>query len=888
MFPMFAPCRPDSSSIPSYKSLCCISLPAGLTNQPQIKCNGQRPSCINCQTYEKDCVYEPVPDVNKAEGRQRHQRLKSKNRSASVKARTVSPSASATSGVLRQSNEVPAPASASSATGDSEAAAVPDERSSQQSRRKSHDGTRGRGSSSSGDTKPAAVAPRQQSWQEPAPDSSSRPMDPGVARLLVLANGESSYHGRTSALFEDNAQDQERPVEQEGNPRMPDHWVERGLIAEAAKQRQLEDIHYSKGQLDFDGVDPDLGMHLLSLHWNRQHHSFLITYRPAFMRDMACGGPYFSKLLLNAIYFGSSKFSPRLEVRKDPNDVRTAGWRYRERVRELLGGSLDRSDITTIQALLVMTNSLFALGDERSAAWLYAGLAFRMLIDLGLHVDLTNSHIFSDEDLEIRRRVFWGAFVVDKIQSLYQGRPVTLKEADAMVPIKFVDTYSELEFWQPFAYSTSKNDYTGSPAYSISTFTALCKLSIVMSDIMSCIYTVRTTDQNPGELSTMLDKLQRKLREWQDGLPDHLKPEAASQPGAEVPPPHVLSLHAMYYVLVILLHRPFVADGHLYNTFRSISVDSVIKCSAAASSICTLLRAYHRAFSVRRAPYLISYATYVAATIHCRIAAKNGKGSTAYLNLMTCLSVFKENQETNSAVQKAAVIIHRLMSKYGVVVEDIPDDALEAEPATRTREQQPQQQQQRIANQPNNNYEGLPSNTNPRNNNGTPSSQELHTVEVSPNSAVPSPGSDWINIDGIIQSFLRDNQQGDFNSEPTAYGANSNQVGPYPHPHAQFQHQQQQQTPKMAQQGPDGEHYLHQQQPQPVYFPANNFPTGMNPGLMTPNVSVPATAAEMENGNSWQQQQQTYWPSNQDAAFLEDPIFGFNGSNSGEFQYMGR
>ncbi|KAF5240030.1 hypothetical protein FAUST_4614 [Fusarium austroamericanum] len=854
----------------------------------KIKCNGQRPSCINCQTYEKDCVYEPVPDVNKAEGRQRHQRLKSKNRSASVKARTVSPSASATSGVLRQSNEVPAPASASSATGDSEAAAVPDERSSQQSRRKSHDGTRGRGSSSSGDTKPAAVAPRQQSWQEPAPDSSSRPMDPGVARLLVLANGESSYHGRTSALFEDNAQDQERPVEQEGNPRMPDHWVERGLIAEAAKQRQLEDIHYSKGQLDFDGVDPDLGMHLLSLHWNRQHHSFLITYRPAFMRDMACGGPYFSKLLLNAIYFGSSKFSPRLEVRKDPSDVRTAGWRYRERVRELLGGSLDRSDITTIQALLVMTNSLFALGDERSAAWLYAGLAFRMLIDLGLHVDLTNSHIFSDEDLEIRRRVFWGAFVVDKIQSLYQGRPVTLKEADAMVPIKFVDTYSELEFWQPFAYSTSKNDYTGSPAYSISTFTALCKLSIVMSDIMSCIYTVRTTDQNPGELSTMLDKLQRKLREWQDGLPDHLKPEAASQPGAEVPPPHVLSLHAMYYVLVILLHRPFVADGHLYNTFRSISVDSVIKCSAAASSICTLLRAYHRAFSVRRAPYLISYATYVAATIHCRIAAKNGKGSTAYLNLMTCLSVFKENQETNSAVQKAAVIIHRLMSKYGVVVEDIPDDALEAEPATRTREQQPQQQQQRIANQPNNNYEGLPSNTNPRNNNGTPSSQELHAVEVSPNSAVPSPGSDWINIDGIIQSFLRDNQQGDFNSEPTAYGANSNQVGPYPHPHAQFQHQQQQQTPKMAQQGPDGEHYLHQQQPQPVYFPANNFPTGMNPGLMTPNVSVPATAAEMENGNSWQQQQQTYWPSNQDAAFLEDPIFGFNGSNSGEFQYMGR
>lgn len=176
---------------------------------------------------------------------------------------------------------------------------------------------------------------------------------------------------------------------------------------------QLEEFNYNAGNLDFDGVDPDLGMHLLNLHWNRQHHSFNISYRPAFMRDMACSGPYFSKLLLNALYFGASKFSPRLEVRRDPNDVRTAGWEYRERVRKLLGSALDRSDVTTIQALLIMSNSLFALGDERSAAWLYAGLAFRMIIDLGMHVELPEMRTmrkFTDEDLEIRRRVFWAAF----------------------------------------------------------------------------------------------------------------------------------------------------------------------------------------------------------------------------------------------------------------------------------------------------------------------------------------------------------------------------------------------------------------------------------------------------------------------------------------------
>lgn len=176
---------------------------------------------------------------------------------------------------------------------------------------------------------------------------------------------------------------------------------------------RLEASNYYARALDFDGVDPDLAMHLLSSHWNRQHHSYLITYRPAFMRDMACQGPYFSKLLLNAIYFGASKFTSRIEVRSDPADPKTAGWAFRQRTKELLPSEIVKSGITTIQALLVLTSSLFALGEEKSVAWMYAGIAFRMIIDLGMHraeiLPSPNSHL-SDEDLEVRRRVFWAAF----------------------------------------------------------------------------------------------------------------------------------------------------------------------------------------------------------------------------------------------------------------------------------------------------------------------------------------------------------------------------------------------------------------------------------------------------------------------------------------------
>lgn len=175
----------------------------------------------------------------------------------------------------------------------------------------------------------------------------------------------------------------------------------------------LEQINFASQTLDCDGTEPDLAMHLLSIYWSRQLHTGLIVYRPAFMRDMACGGRYFSKLLLNAMFYSASKHSTRPGVRRDPENEATAGWLYRKRFRELLADEFDKSSITTVQALLIMAVSLFSRCDERSTSWLYAGSAFNMVVDLGLHVGSTggpprDSH--NDEAEEVARRVYWGAY----------------------------------------------------------------------------------------------------------------------------------------------------------------------------------------------------------------------------------------------------------------------------------------------------------------------------------------------------------------------------------------------------------------------------------------------------------------------------------------------
>jgi len=130
----------------------------------------------------------------------------------------------------------------------------------------------------------------------------------------------------------------------------------------------------------------------------------------------------------------------------------------------------------------------------------------------------------------------------------------------------------------------------------------------------------------------------------------------------------------MYNVLLILLHRPFVSDGHLYHNARSKTVNSLLTCVTAATKIVNLLKAYHQAFSIQRAPYLISYATYVSATIHVRIAAQRGPSSEAHKCLATCLTVLQLNQGTNSAAERANTIVEGLMKKLNVTVLGVDHD----------------------------------------------------------------------------------------------------------------------------------------------------------------------------------------------------------------------
>lgn len=447
----------------------------------------------------------------------------------------------------------------------------------------------------------------------------------------------------------------------------PSNEVQYQLVANAALQRQKE--FALRLMPVIDGVPISLAMHLLDLHWNRQHHTFLLTYRPAFMRDLVHGGPYYSKFLLNAIFACASKYSDRIELRDDPSDPLTSGGRFFRRCDQILTEEppWGRSSIPTVVGFLLLGSTYIARG-EISKGWSYSGFAMRMAFDLGLHLDCKTPGS-NAEDVEVRKRVFWGAFICDKLQSLYLGRPVTMHLRDCHVGHELMDTLDELDIWMPYVdpkYPKSPQIlYSPTPVHSVSTFEQLCELSKLMARIITRFYTSSTT---PAKAQASLRSLDESLQKWYDQLPDAI----AFKPWSEDPaisqklvPPNIMNLHNTYHSLVVLLHRPFISHGNLRS--GSVPANSWKKCTIAARHITSIVGAYRSVYSLRGAPYLTSYAAYVACTIHVRNSVLEQDDSRESLKLLLAsLKALDELSVPNPGVARPASIVRRLMKDNGI------------------------------------------------------------------------------------------------------------------------------------------------------------------------------------------------------------------------------
>ena len=327
------------------------------------------------------------------------------------------------------------------------------------------------------------------------------------------------------------------------------------LISQAALSAQRETLLYSTPSIaeniDFDGLPADMAMHLLDLHWNRLHLTYLLTYRPAIMNSLLDNGPYVNKLLLNAIYLQSSLYSNREGLRLDPHDPQSTGMTFYNRFKDLLPQYIDQPTMPTVVALLLCGACLLPYG-KQSAGWVYCGIAYRMMLDLGYHLDIPSvsenegKFRLSPTDAEIRRRVYWGAYATDKFQSLFLGRPPAVPISDCNIPQEYLDTYEEMAIWRPYTdplvsqtSDQTLNSYRGQPCYAITTFQCFLQLSTITEQVIETFYSVKSARTPESSLLNARNKTRNQLLHWKMSLPAHLQFEATKDP---TPPPHQVAL----------------------------------------------------------------------------------------------------------------------------------------------------------------------------------------------------------------------------------------------------------------------------------------------------------------------------------------------------------
>lgn len=367
------------------------------------------------------------------------------------------------------------------------------------------------------------------------------------------------------------------------------------------------------------------------------------------MRDLTSSGPYVTPFLLNAVLAQAARYSDRPEASK-------LGQTFAQRTLDTLAAEVDKgSSIPTIQGLLIFSARECACG-RTSQGWLYSGMAFRMMRDMGIHIPPRKlSHLgghFPPAELALRQQVFWSCYTWDKTMSLCLGRAPAMHD---IVPPPTNDILldgeeAENEAWRPrFATLSALEVGVTQKARSNSRFVAYCQLCVIIDEVLATLYSKPHSAQN--HLQGFLERSIEKLESWARGLSTNLYVREDSR-SVSCPPLHILLLNLLYHATIILLCRPY----------RSNQPRARKMATTAAEMIDRLFMLHIRRFGFRVISYLESYTMFVASTINILDLKEGIDEEGAGARLALSLEILRNATSTPSNA-RCVEIIEQLLRK---------------------------------------------------------------------------------------------------------------------------------------------------------------------------------------------------------------------------------
>lgn len=258
-----------------------------------------------------------------------------------------------------------------------------------------------------------------------------------------------------------------------------------------------------------------------------------------------------------------------------------------------------KTDLTLVQAMLLLSHYLQGTL-ELNECWNLVGLMVRSAISIGTHLNPTEDTSLTSIEREIRKRVWWGCYILDRTLSMKFGRPPSL-QTDAALAVDFpldVDdeyiTASSLVPRQPSSWASRT-----------SFFIETIKLAFVIDRILADLYlnNRKSHSSKPSDPplivgtkeSTILGNtvhLDGNLQAWFNSMPSYLRKAPEYPDGISFHRQRAV-VRIRYINMRILLQRaPFLHFSRYRiedNYLRAVAIASAKTCLAAARDAIQLI-----------------------------------------------------------------------------------------------------------------------------------------------------------------------------------------------------------------------------------------------------------------------------------------------------------
>lgn len=220
-----------------------------------------------------------------------------------------------------------------------------------------------------------------------------------------------------------------------------------------------------------------------------------------------------------------------------------------------LNSSTSSSKLAIIQTLLCL--AFYDIGKgENSTAWYLSGLAFRLVHEIGLHLDPKAwNDVYEDElskiDFEVRSRIYWGCYMADHLISILFGRSTSLRLSNSTVPE--TDELPEIESGiEDYVFSTKARL---SPASVLRGMLVLSRMTELFARKIFA-QSIEIDDRTES-----LNRFNLEAISWRKDLPEEFRWSKESLLNLEEFNPTLAYVWYHYYIIMISYNKPFLEDN---------------------------------------------------------------------------------------------------------------------------------------------------------------------------------------------------------------------------------------------------------------------------------------------------------------------------------------